>query len=150
MQVHIKLACNRHAASFEWVLELPVTAFDAPQPPAIGLDQFDSIPNSHLFLRVCQSRCKYSSSWMSIVHTNHGMLERHITLEEMAAKYQACSWRRRAGCIVERMPRGGSAAGGDGADGEALEDWGVSRLQPGLTTSQRQSIREIISLRLPL
>ena len=27
MQVHIKLACNRHAASFEWVLELPVTAF---------------------------------------------------------------------------------------------------------------------------
>ena len=45
MQVHIELACNCHAASFEWVLELPVTAFDAHQPPAIGLDKFDSISN---------------------------------------------------------------------------------------------------------
>ena len=49
------------------------------------------------------------------------MLEKCITLEEMAAKYPAYSWWQRAGCIVERMPRDESAAGGDGADGEAEE-----------------------------
>jgi hypothetical protein len=91
MQAHIKLACNRHAVSFERVPELLVTTFDAYQPPAIGLDEFDSIFNSHLFSRISQSHCKYSSFWTPIVYSNHRMLQKHITLEEMEAKYQACS-----------------------------------------------------------
>jgi hypothetical protein len=77
MQVHIKLPCNRHAASFERVLELPVTTFEAHRPPAIGLDQFDSIPNSHLFSEYLKVTAKYSSLWMPIVHFDNMTLDEH-------------------------------------------------------------------------
>jgi hypothetical protein len=68
MQVHIELACNRHAASFEWMLELSMTAFGVHQPPAICLDQSDRISDPHLLLQVRQVATDYSSFWMRVIH----------------------------------------------------------------------------------
>jgi hypothetical protein len=47
MQLHIGIACNRHAAMFVRVLELPVTAFDAHKSPAIGFNELYNISYSH-------------------------------------------------------------------------------------------------------